>query len=85
MQKGYMTEEERKQPFSYFTEGFQFETCVDFSLPVKVTPLGEYNKEMLCKAIASVTAHFMLWVHPRLNGFSGVDTIRWNIVKEHKE
>jgi hypothetical protein len=80
----FLTEEERKREVTQHVEGFQFKHKVDLSDGVEITPVFDYNHATLSRAIAVFTAGFMLWTHPRLNGFSGVDTIEWKIVDNGK-
>jgi hypothetical protein len=76
----YYTEEERKQRFTYTFNGFGFECQhLDMSAPIYITPRNGYTPQGLALACASFGAHFMLWIHPRLGGFTGMDTLRFVI------
>lgn len=77
----YLTDEQRKKPLEYYAHGFTF-ACkhCDLSAPVEVSCRSPwYSKKHLAAAIAEFTCHFMIWIHPHLNGFSGIDTVQWDI------
>jgi hypothetical protein len=81
-----MTNEERKQPLVWVEEFHKFVTKADLSEGVDVYPRflienKEKEKEVLAQDIACFIAQFMLFTHPRLNGFSGMDTIKWKFHK----
>lgn len=77
----YFSDEERKKPLQYYAHGFTF-SCnhCDLSAPLEVSCRSLwYSQKHLASAIASFISHFMLWIHPHLNGFQGLDTIEWDI------
>jgi hypothetical protein len=77
--KPYLTEEERSVIITYHTDYFDFKGRTDCSGGIEVTPLYKYNEEILCSATAQFISNFILWTFPRLNGFSGISTIKFNI------
>lgn len=84
----YLTEAERKEKIIHNCEYYQFESCVDLSEGVKIKQLY-YRDDDLIKTnpekLAADVAQFTIWwtysFHKKLNGFSGIDTIRFNVVK----
>jgi len=80
----YLTEEERKESFVHHCGYHIFSSCVDLSQGVKVTPIRYFynypiSKEQLAKDTAIFIAYWMNLFYPKLNGFSGLDTIKWTI------
>lgn len=84
----YNTPAEKTARIFHSCDRFSFESCVNLSQGVKITPLvdgDESDKPVKVKRdhlIADV-AQFTLWwtlnIYPELNGFSGIDTIVWNL------
>lgn len=77
----YMTDEERAAPLVHYAEGLTF-SCdrLDLKTPVTVSHYNGpnfINHQRLATSMACFMAWWILNVHPRLNGFSGVDCIRW--------
>jgi len=83
----YITTEERKKKLTHMCNYFNFESCIDLSQGVKVTPIlrGKDMVEIPFNVIAQDIACFTAWwtmnILPTLNGFSGLDTIKWEFVK----
>lgn len=82
----YLTDEERKKPWTWQEDYFTFVTSVDLSAGIdvyptsdsfKLTPSDPRYSEALSRDVATFVAHFMLFTHPNLNGFSGIDCITW--------
>ena len=78
----YLTDEERKKPLKWQEDYYTFVTKVDLSGGIDVYPnfpkIGkERAKEVLAQDISCFIAQFVLFTHPRLNGFSGMDTLKW--------
>ena len=84
--KGYLTDEERKQPFRYFAENFIFfSKTADLSAGLEIyrNPCKAYP-DLYYKTWENAFAHdliqFGIWwsnnVHKHLNGFNGWDTVK---------
>lgn len=80
----YYTEEERKEEWIFECDHFTFKTCKDLSRGVTVTPrnvntaiLGQELMNMLAQEISRFTFYWLLYHKDKLNGFSGLDTIKW--------
>lgn len=84
----YVSNEKRKEPFIWCGDYFKFETRYDLSGGINVSILDyisverakEYakNKEVLAEDIACFIGNFMTFHYHTLNGFSGLDTLKWN-------
>lgn len=80
----YLTEEERKKPFSHVCDYFIFESCVDLSIGIKATPIVPdksnemVNPDIIARDVATLTTWWIMNILPTLNGFSGIDTIKWD-------
>jgi hypothetical protein len=83
----YLTEAERKEKIIHNCEYYQFESCVDLSQGVKIKQIY-YRDEDLTKThpekLAVDVAQFTIWwtysFHKKLNGFSGIDTIKFEVI-----
>lgn len=81
----YLTQEEIKEHISHHGEYFKFSSCVDLSQGVLVQPLYHDLKDIMVKPERLImdTALFTSWwinnFHKRLNGFSGLDTIKYTL------
>lgn len=74
----YYTEEERKMPLEHYVDGLTFKSCVDLSSGI-VIEKSEWMKTVTQEEIVKQTMVFTAWwvfnIHPKLNGFSGLDTV----------
>jgi len=80
----YYTDEQRKERLYREYDYFRFETRNDLSGGIKVTQVsncGDQFAEKLAADTAIFISYFMLFHYPHLNGFSGMDTVRWEIIK----
>jgi hypothetical protein len=86
----YYTDEERKRAWTYHATFYTFITKYDLSGGVivkqdisdprnTIDAVIKSKPEFLVRDVAEFIANFMLWHHPHLNGFSGMDTIKWTI------
>lgn len=82
----YYTEEERKKEWTFECDNFTFKTCRDLSCGITVTPrnpnLNYPIRElmnMLAQEISQFTFYWSFYHRGNLNGFSGLDTIIWNV------
>jgi len=89
MVNGLYTDEERKLPLQsqYFERNIWFESCIDLSIGIKVHNYGRYEssygKEVdLMKSLASFIAQWTLLYYPKLNGFNGFDTLKYEFIKD---
>lgn len=79
----FISEEERKKPLKHMCAYFVFESCVDLSSGVKATPIvlnksdEKVGLDIVARDVASFSAWWTMNILPTLNGFSGVDTIKW--------
>ena len=72
----YLTQEERKQQCQDYYNGFTFDCIRDLSQPVVIT--GDIaNTKRLCSAITNFIGMWMYSTHKNLNGFAGLDTIKY--------
>lgn len=77
-----LSDKERKEPFTRSVYWLSFSSVVDLSEPVVVTMIGtrtEISGNMLAREISAFTAWHVRNILPQLNGFSGYDTIQWNL------
>ncbi len=76
----YLTATERKEPISHICGLHVFRSCVDLSEGVRVEKLPHVHKTTHATLIAD-TAQFTMWwtinFFKKLNGFSGIDTIKF--------
>lgn len=82
----YFTTEERKAKIAYHGDYFTFKSCADLSMGVTITMDDYYsNKDFmlyvpkLISDTARFTTHWMVNFKPKLNGFSGMDTVKFNL------
>ena len=82
----YLTETERKQPIRHMCQWYEFSSCADLSEGVKIKPIvdnpdfrGEKAINLIARDVAQFTAWWMISFHGKLNGFSGIDTIKWEM------
>jgi hypothetical protein len=80
----YISKEERKKPLEHHVNGYLFKSCIDLSNGVTVVRMeyADHSNEALSKAVAEFTAWWTVNIHRYLNGFSGMDCIRWTIIEE---
>jgi len=82
--KGFLTKEERKNPIEHGCSHATFKAVADLSSGVTIKPYGD-GKNYTAQQMACDVAQFTMWwgreLHKRLNGFSGIDTIKWTIEK----
>jgi hypothetical protein len=77
---GYLTQEERKYPIGHGCTHATIEAVADLSGGVTIKPYcGNYTKEQMACDVAQFTAWWCREIHKRLNGFSGLDCIKWII------
>ena len=86
---GYLTDEERKEPFRWYGENFIFfAKCADLSKGVEIyrdvnISYPDYRAKTFECALIRDCMMFGIWwrdnVHRYLNGFSGFDTVRVEI------
>jgi len=79
----YNTKEEKLQPIEHVCEWFRFKSTVDLRNGVEITPIVHYSEgievDRLMADVATFTAWWMLWIYPEINGFSGIDTVKWKL------
>lgn len=80
----YLTQEERKQPISHMCNYFTFKSCADLSQGVKITaitgnPKYKENPNLIAQDVACFTCWWVLTFRENLNGFAGLDTIKWEV------
>ncbi len=81
--RGYLTDEDRKQPLERGCEYFTFKTNLDLSIPVKVIPYGlneEIPSELYSRDLSSFIAFWTRFVSEDLNGFSGFHNVKFEFV-----
>jgi hypothetical protein len=80
----YLSNEERKEPISYYSNGYDFYSCKDLSegVVVKRNSFMNDSREGLAIAISDFITWWLFTFHHRLNGFSGTDTIKWKFEDE---
>ena len=83
---GYISKEDRKKRLEHEVVGYTFTSCLDLSTGVKVTRAWYADKSPagLSRAVAVFTGWWMCNIHRELNGFSGLDTIRWIFEEEEQ-
>lgn len=81
----FYTEEECKQEWVFDCEHFRFVTCRDLSKGVTVMPLvskvqylDEELMNKLSNEISRFTFYWTFYHKGKLNGFSGLETVKWN-------
>lgn len=81
----FYTDKERKEEWIFDCDHFTFQTCRDLSCGVTVTPKASimtYPRQELINMLTQETSRFTfywLFYHKnKLNGFSGLDTVKWN-------
>lgn len=78
---GFYTDEERAEVRVSYYDGFYFKGRVDNGDTVEIFTPDTYTETQLAAAIARYTAKFIIWDWKKLNGFQGIDCIRWDIKK----
>ncbi len=81
--EGYLTNEERKAPLEHGCEYMTFKTCLDLSEPIKLIPYGSPDVISLkhySEDIANFIAWWTLHVHKDLNGFSGFNNLKFELI-----
>ena len=77
----YLTEKERKEKISHRGNYYSFESCVDLSTGVAISAnsanMTDFKPVALVSDTMQFTAWWMLTYHKRLNGFAGLDTIKF--------
>jgi hypothetical protein len=77
---GMLSDEDRKQPLERAGMRFKFKTNIDLSVPIEVTPIGNY-KECSLHHYSQDIANFISWwtdnVSHHLNGFSGFHQVKF--------
>lgn len=76
---GILSDEERKKKIDHYSNGYLFESCIDLSIGVTVTKKDwqDDSKENLAAAVAEFITFWRINYRDRLNGFAGVDSIKW--------
>lgn len=81
--QGMLTDSDKKKPLFHSGQHFTFESCIDLSIGVKVTPFGNSNKYPVNYYSQDLSA-FMCWweyfVKKDLNGFSGFSHVNFELV-----
>jgi len=79
---GFLTSEERKMPIAHGCSNAMLESVADLSSGVKIIPYGS-SENYTPQDMACDVAQFTMWwsrkLHKRMNGFSGIDCIKWEI------
>jgi hypothetical protein len=82
--RGFLTPEDRKHKCSHRGEYFTFETNLDLSIPIKVTPFISNEGKFNVNQYSVDLAIFMEWwsreVWKDLNGFSGFHNVKFELV-----
>ncbi len=82
--KGLLSDEDRKAPLQHNCEHFKFETVLDLSEPIKVTPYGSSGGKYPLNYYSADVASFICWwtnfVMHDLNGFSGFHHIKFELI-----
>ena len=78
-----ISKEERKKKLEHYSAGYLFKSCIDLSEGVYIYP-DSYTSDdsKLLAAVAEFVAWWMCNIHSELNGFSGMDTIKWTVILE---
>jgi len=80
---GMLTDKDRLKPFSHSCSYFTFETNLELSIPVKVTPHGrldKYSVDWYSRDLASFICYWQHFVMKDLNGFSGFGNVVFELV-----
>jgi len=81
--QGMLTDEDRLEPFFQSCSYFTFETNLELSIPVKVTPHGnggKYPLDWYSQDLASFICYWKHFVMKDLNGFSGFSHVKFELV-----
>ena len=81
--EGFLSDEDRKQPFHHGCSYFTFKTNLDLSEPVKVIPFDSspfYSVEAYSRDVASFISYWNHFVAKDLNGFSGFSHVNFELV-----
>lgn len=80
----YLTDEERKEDCTYTTNDncFKFSFKRDLSGGVKVRAIyleEELPRNKVAQAVAEFMLYWMLNTYEKLNGFAGIDCVKWDV------
>ena len=81
--QGMLSNSDRKQPLIHSCSHFTFESCIDLSIGVKVTPFGNYDKYSINRYSQDLASFMCWWNHfvmKDLNGFSGFSQVNFELV-----
>ena len=81
--KGFLTDEDRKEPLERGGEWLSFKTCLDLSKPIEVTAYGITTKVPIQRYSNDVASFIVFWKHfvmKDLNGFSGFHNVEWKLI-----
>jgi len=80
--EGLLSDEDRKQPLKHGCNHFNFESCIDLSIGVKVIPYGSSDVQSIQNYSQDLAAFMCWWNHfvmRDLNGFSGFSHIKFEL------
>lgn len=78
---GFYTDEERAEVRTWYHNGFYFRARIDNCDTVEVFTPDTYDEKQLATAVASYIGKFVIFDWKKLNGFPGLDCIKWDIKK----
>lgn len=81
--EGFLSDEDRKQPFVHGCNYFTFKTNLDLSEPIKVIPYGNspyYSVDVYSRDVASFISYWNHFVSKDLNGFQGFSNVNFELV-----
>jgi len=81
--QGMLTDSDRIQPLTHGNQYFQFESCIDLSIGVKVIPYGnndKYSANLYSQDLASFICWWKHFVMKDLNGFQGFSHVNFEFV-----
>lgn len=82
--KKFITDEERKKPFSYMHDGILIllNRC-DMGSMNYIVANPDVAEDKIAKAIMCFTCHWVECVLNNLNGFAGLDVPDWTVIREY--
>lgn len=78
----YLTNEQRKEKYVEIVNHFTFESCIDLSVPVKVHHFKPGMEAQLAQEVGCFIGRWLRIVHPQLNGFPGLDTVKYELIDD---
>jgi hypothetical protein len=81
--EGLLSDEDRKEPLEHVGHYVNFQTNLDLTQPVKVTPWGNTDKITVNQYSQDLASFMVLWKHfvmEDLNGFPGFSHVKFELV-----